>query len=132
MATDGNDLESLAGMVRTALQSPDLDSFRDLLAVDVHWGPPDDDSASCHTRADMLAWWRRAAAAGVRATVTEVVPGKDALLVGLAVTGRDAAGKAGDPDMRWQVLTVRDGLVVDVRGYEERATAAMRAGVTGG
>jgi ketosteroid isomerase-like protein len=68
-------------------------------------------------------------AAGARARVTEVVEGNDRLLVGLRVTGTAGAAEHGGTADRWQVLTVRDGRVVDIRGFEDRSSAAARAGV---
>jgi len=59
--------------------------------------------------------------------VTEVCEGDGTLLVGLRVTGIARAHAAGGAVDRWQVLTVRDGLVTDVRGFDTRAEAAARA-----
>jgi ketosteroid isomerase-like protein len=61
--------------------------------------------------------------------VTEVTAGAGTLLVGLEVTGTPAAREAGGLAERWQVLTLRGGRIVDIRGFEDRAAAAARAGV---
>jgi len=66
-----------------------------------------------------------------RAVVTEVTPGTGALLVGLDVTGTPAAHQAGGAAPRWQVLTVRDGRITDIRGFADRAPAAAHAGLAG-
>jgi hypothetical protein len=63
--------------------------------------------------------------------VTEVVPSRDHLLVGLVVTGTAAAFDEGGEARRWQVLTVRDGLIVDIRGFDDRVQAAARIGEAG-
>jgi ketosteroid isomerase-like protein len=119
----------LTGRVRDALESGDLKAIGDLLAPDARWGalggPHDSD---CRNRDQILAWWGRARAAGVRAVVTELTAGPGTLLVELDVirpseAGQDATGK------RWQVLTVRGDLITDIRGYDDRATAADRAGL---
>lgn len=113
---------ALAGQVRAALGSPDLTAYKDLLAPDVYWGPPDSPQWGCHNREQVLAWYRKARRKGVSANVTEVVAGRDALLVGLDVTGREDS-------LRWQVLRVRDGLITDICGFDNRDEAATRAGV---
>ena len=89
-------------------------------------GPHD---AGCHNREQVIAWWASARAAGARAVVTEVTAGAGTLLVGLEVTGTPAARETGGAAERWQVLTVRDGRIADIRGFDDRAAAAARAGV---
>jgi hypothetical protein len=71
----------------------------------------------------------RAQAAGARATVIEVTPAAGALLVGLDVTGTPGATEEGGTARRWQVLTVSGGRVTDIRGFDDRADAAARAGL---
>ena len=120
----------LAGRVRYALESGDLDAIRDLLDPDARWGAPEGPGEyDCRNREEVIAWWAGARAAGVRAVVTEVTAGPGALLVGLEVTGTPAAGEAGGAAERWQVLTVKGDRIADIRGFEDRATAAARAGV---
>jgi hypothetical protein len=70
-----------------------------------------------------------ARAAGERAVVTEVTAGTGTLLVGLEVTGTPAAREAGAAVERWQVLTLRGDRIADIRGFDDRAAAAARAGV---
>ena len=116
-------MEELAGQVCTALEDADLDGYRDLLDPGVTWGAPDDPRPGCRNRDQVLAWYRRGRAPGMRARVTETEVGGDRILVGLEVVGRDATGA---PVQRWQVLTVPDGRIVDIRGFEDRATALAR------
>lgn len=126
MATSVGDL---AGRVRAALESGDLDAYGDLLDPDVCWGPPDDPDSGCHDRDEVLAWYRAARDRGMRATVTEVVAGADCLLVGLTVSGSPAADAQGGDFARWQVLSLKDGLVADIRGFDDRGLAATSAGI---
>ena len=120
----------LSERVRSALQSGDLGVIRELLDPGARWGAPEGPyDADCQNRDQVVAWWARARAAGARAVVTEVTAGPGALLVGLEVTGTAAAREAGGPAGRWQVLTVRDGRIADIRGFDDRAAAAKRAGV---
>jgi ketosteroid isomerase-like protein len=116
-------------MIRTALESADLDGFQHLLDPNVRWGAPGDPQPSCQNRKQVLAWYRRGGEAGVRASVGEVTRHGDKILVGLRVTGNAAAGDGPGVADRWQVLTVMGGLVVDIRAYDDRTEAAADAGV---
>jgi ketosteroid isomerase-like protein len=117
--------EELGERVRRALESSDLDAIGDLLHPDATWGAPDDPKPSCQNRNQVLGWYRQSTEQGVRATVTEVVVSGDKILVGLKVAGRAAADEAD----RWQVMTVVEGQIADVRGFDDRDEAAHRAGV---
>ena len=129
-ASAADDSAVLAGRVRSALESGDLDAIRDLLDPGARWGAPEGPSDSdCRNRNQVIAWWARARAAGARAVVTEVTDGAGTLLVGLEVTGLSAAGEAGGAGGRWQVLTVRGDRIADIRGFDDRTAAAARAGV---
>jgi hypothetical protein len=64
----------------------------------------------------------------VRAHVTETVVSADKILVGLRISASEPAATAGAEADRWQVLTVRDGLVADIRGFDSRDEAADAAG----
>jgi hypothetical protein len=125
MATDLIQMELIAGQVKAALQTADLSGYRELLDPSVTWGAPDDTKPSCRNRDQVLAWYRRGRAKGVRAEVSETAVVGDKILVGLSVSG-DQPSSESDQTQRWQILTVKDGLVVDIRGFEERDTAISR------
>jgi hypothetical protein len=112
------EIEALAEQIKIALESADLTQFQDLLDPAVTWGAPDDDKPSCSNRKQVLDWYRRGLQAGVRASVTEVAASGSKILIGMDVTGRDSP--------RWQVLTVRDGRIADIRGFESRTEATAR------
>jgi ketosteroid isomerase-like protein len=118
----------LLDRVRDALASQDLDAFTALLAPDVTWGAPGDPNPPCRNRRQVVQWYQRAYDRGVRATVTAVIAvGDSSMLVGLAVTGDPADDDAGGPAGRWQVLAITDGLVSDIRGFEDRPSALAHA-----
>jgi len=120
----------LTERVTLALESGDLDAIRDLLDPGARWGAPEGPhEADCQNRDQVVAWWASARAAGTRAVVTEVTAGAGTLLVGLEVIGTPAAREAGGVAERWQVLTLRGDRIADIRGFEDRAAAAARAGV---
>jgi SnoaL-like domain len=118
-------MQHIADQVKGALESADLTAYAHLLDPDVHWGAPGDQAFGCRSKSQVLSWYQRGHDAGVRAEVTETIVSGDRVLVGLRVTGRD---DDDEPD-RWQVLTVRDGLVVDIVGYDNRTEAADAAGL---
>lgn len=121
-------MEHLAEQVWAALESADLSAFRDLLDPDVHWGAPDDPSSpACQNRDHVLAWYKQARESGVRARVSETVVLGAQIVVGLRVVGNRAATDTGSEVGRWEVLTVRDGRVVDIVGFDDRGDAVARA-----
>jgi len=128
MSVEQQALEELADRLRAALDSADVDAVGELLQRLLFWGPPDDPTPPCRNRDQVLAWYGRGRAEGVRARVTEVVVGSDKILIGLKVVPRRSARGGGESD-RWQVWTVSGGLAVDIRGFDDRAEAAARAGV---
>jgi ketosteroid isomerase-like protein len=129
MAADGRQAERLARLIGTALEAADLDAYAELLHPDVRWGAPGDPSPPCQSRAQVLAWYRNGREAGTRAHVTETVVVGSRILVGLRVSDGDAdLGVGGEVD-RWQVLTVRDGMVADIRGFDNRDDASAAAGL---
>lgn len=125
MEGESQSIDELAAMVRGALQSADLDAYRELLDPDVTWGAPDDDRWGCHGRREVLDWYRQGRARGVRADVVETVVLRDKILVGLKVRSSSETDE-GDASDRWQVLTVVDGRVKDIRGFEDRDEALAR------
>lgn len=126
-ATDPQQMEELAGQIEAALQTADLNGYRELLDPDVTWGAPDDADPGCRNRDQVLTWYRRGRADGVRAVVTETVIHHDKILVGLSVSdGRSSSDGGGGQTARWQILTVKRGRIVDIRGFEDRAVAVSR------
>ena len=126
MVTDLGQMEQLAEQVQAALQTADLAGYRELLDPNVTWGAPDDKKPSCQNRDQVLAWYRRGRAKGVRAHVTETVVRNDKILVGLSVSDGQSPPGFGDVANRWQILTVKNGLVIDIRGFDERDAAISR------
>jgi hypothetical protein len=123
------ELERLSERIRGTLNSADLAGLGELLAPDARWGAPESEDADCRSRKEVVEWWGRGRQAGARARVTEVVPGAGTLLVGLKVTGTPEAERNGGEAERWQVLRVEAGRIVDIRGFDNRHAAALRAGV---
>ncbi len=101
--------------------------YSELLDPNVRWGPADDPESGCHNRSEVLGWYRRGRAKGVRAKVTEVLVGGEKIMVGMTITGNAAAQSVGIVS-RWQILTVANGRIVDIRGFDNRDEALHRLG----
>jgi ketosteroid isomerase-like protein len=123
MDTADRSLTALAGRVKTALGTGDSDSFRELLDPGVHWGPPGDPSPPCQNREQVIAWYERAKDAGASAVVSEVSVVGDRIVVGLVVAGTGGARARGGHATRWQVLSVANGRIADIVGFEEKQEA---------
>jgi hypothetical protein len=124
MSEHRESIEHIAQQVAMALQMADLRAFADLLDPNVRWGPPGDPSPPCKSRQQVLAWYERGREAGTRAQVSETTVVGDQILVGLVVSNAGDAAGLGGQATRWQVLTVIDGRVADIVGFEQRSEAA--------
>ena len=123
----GADTGELAENVRSAMVNADVEGFLRLCAEDVHWGAPGDTRGGCQNRAQVRSWYESAFERGVRAKVNEFVQGPGSLLVGLTVSGSPASDEQGGEADRWQVLTIRDGRITDICGFDDRDEAASWA-----
>jgi ketosteroid isomerase-like protein len=132
MPEDPESVKRVASQVSIALESSDLTAFSDLLDPDVRWGPPGDPSPPCQNREQVLAWYQRGRNSGARAQVTEVTVLGDRVLVGLVVSVTPSAQVRSGQALRWQVLTVRQGRVVDIVGFDQRSQAIEAAEVAAG
>jgi len=117
-------MEHLAQQVKTALEAADLAAYSEFLDPHVHWGPLENPSV-CKNRRQVLTWYERGRDAGTRARVSEITVMGDQILVGLKVAG-PAAADSGDEVDRWQILTVREGRVVQIVGFDERGDAVAQ------
>jgi hypothetical protein len=119
--------ETIAEPVRRALELGDTATFGELLSPDVQLGAPDF-PAACHNRQQVLKWYEKGRASKASATVTELTVTGDQLLIGLAIISGPDPADALAPE-RWQVMQVGPDGVKDIRGYEDRHSAA--AALTG-
>lgn len=127
-AHDHSDSAIAAAQLQAAFESRDLQALGDVLDDDVRWGGAEDTPETCHSRAAVLERLAHQRANGVEAHVIEVVPGHHAVLLGLSIK-RPVGADASRAHNVYQVLSLRTGRVVDIRGYPDRATAAARAGI---
>jgi hypothetical protein len=119
-------METIASRVRVAMESVDLQLMRELLAPDARWGAPEQDVPTCRNAQQILAWYEMARDNGVRADITAVAIVTNHVVIGLKVINPNDQKKSRNAT-RWQVLTVEDELVTEIRGYETRGDATEYA-----
>jgi ketosteroid isomerase-like protein len=120
MATD---MDVLATLVRRALISEDVSAFAELLDPHVTWGAPGARNPTCKSRSQVLTWYERGREAGVRGSVFDVEVLGDRLLVSMSARGTVSAAERGGAALRYQVLSVRDGKIVDIVGFDDKGDA---------
>jgi ketosteroid isomerase-like protein len=116
-------MDEIAVLVGKALAAEDLSAFSDLLDPAVTWGAPGARNPSCKNRNQVLAWYQRGRDAGVRGSIYDVEVLGDRLLVSMSVRGTANAKERGGAALRFQVLTVRNGKVVDIVGFDDKTDA---------
>src|SRR5258708_6774887 len=102
-----------------------------MLDDSVRWGGEKDTPETCHSRTHVLDRLARQRANGLETQVIEVVPCEGAVLLGLRVKRPVPGGFAREQSV-YQVLSVSNQRVVDIRGYPSRPEAAARAGIAEG
>lgn len=117
------DMNEMAVLVKKALAAEDLSAFSQLLDPAVTWGAPGARNPSCKNRNQVMAWYRRGRDAGVRGSVYDVEVLGDRLLVTMGVRGTENARERGGAALRFQVLTVESGKVVDIVGFDDKTEA---------
>ena len=120
------DADGLPARLRIAIETADLEAFSELLDPHVTWGPPRG-GAVCTNRDEVLTWYTRGRERRGRAEVAGITPIGNKLLVGLVVHGTDSAKERGGAALRWQVLTVRDGRIADIVGFDSKEDALANA-----
>ncbi len=113
----------LAVAVRDAMQRGDLAQLASLMAPNVRWGAPEQSVPTCQNKGQVQRWYEAAQSAGASAEVVDTYVMGRHLVVALNVTGNPRAESASTPSMRWQVMSVQDGAIAEIRGYESRREA---------
>lgn len=125
-------METIASRVRYAMEAVDLQKMGELLSPDARWGAPEQDVPTCQNAQQILSWYELARDNGVRADVTDVAIVGNHIVIGLKILPNPNDKKKARTSVRWQVLTVEDDLVTEIRGYETRgeATEFAKSGVS--
>jgi ankyrin repeat protein len=118
-------MAEIAGHLETACRDLDLDLLGSLLHPEVRW------TGLCRDRTQVLDWYRSLIAEGIAATVRSVEVDRDAVVLGLSVARRAVAAAPAPPQQLYQVFTVEDARIVEIRGYDDRPSALARGGPRG-
>ncbi|MBO0833132.1 MAG: hypothetical protein J2P29_14285, partial [Actinobacteria bacterium] len=98
----------------------DLDLLGSLLHPQVRW------TGLCRSSDQVLDWYRGLIADGTVATVNSVEVDRDAVVLGLAVARKAEGARPAPPQQVFQVFTVEDAQIIDIRGYPDRHSALNR------
>jgi Ankyrin repeats (3 copies) len=115
-------MAEIARHLETAARDLDLDLLGSLLHPEVRW------TGLCSDRAQVLDWYRAVLAEGLEASVRSVEVDRDAVVLGLTMGRRARGARPAPPEPLYQVFTVRDAQIVEIRGYPDRDSALSRDG----
>jgi ketosteroid isomerase-like protein len=122
-------------IVREAFLAYDRGDVRRMMEFvdpDLEWTHPDPDRGNpqCDGRDELASALRRQADLGLRAELEEVVAAGDRVIVVMRTPGVDEYRHRQQTDDRtYDVLTVRDGLIISLRACRDRGEARAIAGI---
>jgi ketosteroid isomerase-like protein len=114
-------MADIARHLGAAHRSLDLELLGSLLHPDVRW------SGECSTRAEVLAWYRGLLVDGTRATLESVEVDRDAVVMAIRVAGQAEGARPAPAERLFQVFTVDNDEIVEIRGYPDRPSALARS-----
>ncbi len=113
-------MADVARHLDAAYRGLDLELLGSLLHPQVQW------TGVCTNSGEVLDWLRSLLADGTRATVESAEVDGDAVVLGLNV-GREADGaRPAPPELLYQVFTVDNAQIIEIRVYPDRASALTR------
>ena len=105
----------------------------ELVDPDLEWtgiGTGQEDSAGVRVGRDELEQaLRRQASSGLRVALEEVVASGDNVMVVMRTPGLDSNRPGLPDDLTYDVVTVRNGLIVGLRACQDRAAARSLIGI---
>ena len=110
----------------------DVRRMMELVDPDLEWThlDPDHGNPQCDGREELAKALRRQADLGLRAELEEVVAAGDQVIVVMRTPGVDQYRHREQADDRtYDVITVRDGLIVRLRACRDRGEARAIAGI---
>jgi ankyrin repeat protein len=113
-------VDDIARHLVAAYRTLDIELLGSLLHPDVRW------SGQCNTSAEVLDWYRRLLADSTQATVDSVEVDRDAVVMGLSVSGQAEGARPAPAERVFQVFTVQNDEIVEIRGYPDRSSALGR------
>jgi ankyrin repeat protein len=115
-------MADIARHLEAAYRDRDLELLGSLLHPQVHW------TGVCTNSGEVLDWYRNLLADGTMATVESVEVDGDAIVLGLGVARQADGARPAPPVLLYQVFTIDDAQVTDIRVYPDRASALSRPG----
>jgi SnoaL-like domain len=115
--------DELALRLQTAFNERNIDVLRSLLAEDATWGEDPEGEQYCHDRNDVIRNVKRLLAEGVQARITETTVGPHGIAAHLQVEWPDPEDAPPNRLDFFQVYVVADGLVTEIHGHDDRASA---------
>ena len=131
--TESDDLPEVPGSIGTGVMADvarhleaahrdrDLELLGSLLHPGVRW------TGDCTSKEQVLDRYRDLLAEGTVASVASIEVDRDAVIVGLSVARPAEGARPAPPQHVYQVFTVEDAQIIDLRGYPDRASALARA-----
>jgi hypothetical protein len=115
--------DGLATQIRTAFNGRDLDALRELLAENATWGEDPYGESFCNGRDDIIHRVKHLLASGVRATIIETAAGPRGIAARVEVEWPKGEDPGGRPFVYPQAYVVVDGLVAEIHGHDDFASA---------
>ncbi|MGH2966175.1 MAG: nuclear transport factor 2 family protein [Solirubrobacterales bacterium] len=98
-----------------------------MLAPNVRWEPAD--AEPCSGRDEVERFMRIAATSGPKLEAEEFIDGGDRVIVCLRRSAKDDSEAFEGADRTYTVVDLRNGTVIELRGYLDRAAALEAAGL---
>lgn len=117
-----------------AYDQGDVARMMDFVDPDVEWtyldpGLEDPQPQTCHGRGELEKALRRQADLGLRAELEEVVAAGDRVILVMRTPGIDEYRHQQADDRTYDVVMVRDGLIVGMHACRDRSEARSLAGI---
>jgi ankyrin repeat protein len=113
-------MADVARHLEAATRDLNLHLFGSLLHPDVHW------TGVCTNRGEVLDWYRGLLAEGLDVAVDGVEVDGDGVILGLRVARPSVGVRPAPPQLLYQVFTVVEGAIIDIRTYPDRTSALAR------
>jgi ketosteroid isomerase-like protein len=112
----------------------DVTRMMDFVDPEVDWTYRDPELESsepqtCHGRGELEKALRRQANRGLRAQLEEVIAAGDRVMLVMRTPGIDEYRRRQADDRTYDIVTVRDGLIVGLKACRDRSEARSLAGI---
>ncbi|HST56780.1 MAG TPA: nuclear transport factor 2 family protein [Solirubrobacteraceae bacterium] len=125
----GRENVELVRVTWDAIARGDLDTFARLLAPDAQWRAVDDGEWNCDSREDVLAVMERNLAEGLGGRIEETFEFGERVMVAFRPYEDTPLQRPLDNGIAYVVVTMRDGVIREVKGCVDRVAALTYASV---